>query len=84
MNPQSVAHFMELVGPISLPARGGANTVGSERNAKYTILCDICTLACIPRAKTQHTAHTICNYAPNARLDYTSRHRVPVVAPRVL
>lgn len=75
---------MELDLRILLPARRETNTFDSERNTKYTVLYDISTLACLPRAKTQHAAHTICNYAPYAHLDYTGWHCVSVVAPRIL
>ena len=75
---------MELDLRILLPARGEANTFDSKRDTEYTVLYDISTLARLPRAKTQHAAHTIRNYAPYAHLDYTSWHCVSVVAPRIL
>jgi hypothetical protein len=84
MNLQSVAHFLESIHGISLPAGRDKNTFDSKRNTKYTILYGISTFTWIPRTKTQYSAHTICNYAVRARFDYTGRYCVPVVASRTL
>lgn len=70
MNPQSVTYFMEHVRRIPLPTRGETNAFDSKRDTEYNILSDTSTLACIPRAKTQYAALTICNYASHAHLDY--------------